>query len=135
MAVMNGTLMSVTVGSSSINLQTECSISLSREMSDVSTKDSTNNYKEVIPRQKSGSVSFSILHDEGATYNLQQLWDLYDDGTESVIKFTTGTVGDFEFTSDAYLSSLEMNAGTEDNVTVSGTFELTGDITYVAITG
>lgn len=133
MAVMNGTLMAVKVGGSIINLQTECSISLSREVSDVSTKDSTNNYKEVIPRQKSGSISFSILHDEDATYNAQDLWTIFDNGTESEVTFTTGTTGDYEFTADAFLSSLEMNAGTEDNVTVSGTFELTGDITYTAV--
>lgn len=132
---MNGTLIQVEVGGTGINLQTECSISLSREVADISTKDSTNNYKEVIPRQKSGSISFSILHDEAATYNAQDLWTLFDNGTESTVTFTTGTTGDYEFSAAAYLSSLEMNAGTEDNVTLSGTFELTGDITYTAITG
>ena len=132
---MNGTLIQVEVGGTGINLQTECSISLSREVADVSTKDSTNNYKEVIPRQKSGSISFSVLHDEDATYNAQDLWTLFDNGTESTVTFTTGTTGDYEFSASAYLSSLEMNAGTEDNVTLSGTFELTGDITYTAISG
>ena len=132
---MNGTLIQVEVGGTGINLQTECSISLSREVADVSTKDSTNNYKEVIPRQKSGSISFSVLHDEDATYNAQDLWTLFDNGTESTVTFTTGTTGHYEFSASAYLSSLEMNAGTEDNVTLSGTFELTGDITYTAISG
>lgn len=132
MAIMNGTLMAVYVGANQINLQTECSISLTREMADVSTKDSTNNFKEVIPRQKSGSISFSIIHDEAATYNVHDLWDLFDDGTSSTVVFSTDTTGEYEFSASGYLSSLEMNAGTEDNVTVSGTFELTGDITYQA---
>ena len=38
--------------------------------------------------------------------------------------------GDCYWEASAYVTSLEVNAGMEDNVTYSATFELTGTITY-----
>lgn len=134
MAVMNGTLISVTIGGTEVSLQTECSISLNGELRDITNKES-GGFKQSLMGLRSGSLNFSVLHDEAEDYNLQQMFTAWSSDTAiDVVKFTTGTTGDYEFESDGWLTSLEMNAGTEDNVTVSGTIELDGAITYTAIT-
>lgn len=133
MAVMNGTLISVTISGTAISLQTECSISLNGELRDITNKTS-GGWKQSLMGLRSGSINFSVLHDESDTgTNLQELWTAWTNSTAlSAVKFTTGSTGDYEFEAAGWVTSLEMNAGTEDNVTVSGTIELDGEITYDA---
>lgn len=130
--VMNGTLMTVEVGGTSIDMQTECSISLSMETRDITSKDSSG-FRELLEGLRSGSVTFSALHAEDNGYNIDDLFTLFNGRTAATITFTTSNVGDKEFSASAYLTSFEQSAGTEDNVTISGTFELTGAITYTVI--
>ena len=78
-------------------------------------------------------MTFSALHAEDNTYNIDDLFTLYSGRSSATITFTTSNVGDKEFSASAYLTSFEQSAGTEDNVTISGTFELTGAITYTVI--
>lgn len=130
---MNGTLISITVGGTEISLQTEASVSLSAEMVDITTKED-DGWKKQLPRMRSGSLSFSVLHDEGEDYNMQEMWTAYTSNTAvSAIKFTTGTTGDYEFSASGWFTSLEMSSGVEDNVTVSGTIEFDGAVTYTVI--
>ena len=83
---------------------------------------------------RSGSISFSVLHDEAEDYNLQEMWAAYTGSTAvSNIKFTTGVSGEYEFSGSGWFTSLEMSSGVEDNVTVSGTIEFDGAVTYDAI--
>jgi len=133
MAVMNGTLISVTIGGNAISLQTECSISLNGELRDITNKTS-GGWKQSLMGLRSGSINFSALHDESSTQGMQQLWTAWTGNSAiAAVKFTTGTTGDYEFDAAGWLTSLEMNAGTEDNVTISGTIELDSEITYTAI--
>lgn len=130
---MNGTLISITVGGTEISLQTEASVSLSAEMVDITTKEDQG-WKKQLPRMRSGSLSFSVLHDEAEDYNMQEMWTAYTSNTAvSAIKFTTGTTGDYEFSASGWFTSLEMSSGVEDNVTVSGTIEFDGAVTYTVI--
>jgi len=130
--VMNGTLMTVTVGGTAIDMQTECSISLSMETRDITSKDSSG-FRELLEGLRSGSVTFSALHAEDNTYNIDDLFTLWNTRASATVNFTTANTGDKEFSATAYLTSFEQSAGTEDNVTISGTFELTGAITYTVI--
>lgn len=135
MAVMNGTAVLVTVGGTEINLLTECSISLTTELRDITNKES-GGWKQSLAGLRSGSINFSLLHDEDNTYGTQQLWSAFGlDTATASIKFTTEATGDYEFAASGFVTSLEMNAGTEDNVTTSGTIELDGEVTYTEITG
>lgn len=138
MAVMNGTAVLVTVGGEEINLLTECSISLTTELRDITNK-SSGGFKQSLAGLRSGSINFSSLHDEAedsdAVQKLQDLWTTWSSDTVTAsINFTTETSGDYEFSASGWITSLEINAGTEDNVTISGTIEMDGTITYTAIT-
>ena len=133
MAVMNGTAVLVTIGGTEINLLTECSISLSTELRDITNKESSG-WKQSLAGLRSGSINFSLLHDEANVFGTEQLWSAFTSNTaQASVKFTTEQQGDYEFDAAGWVTSLEMNAGTEDNVTTSGTIELDGEITYTAI--
>lgn len=134
---MNGTAVLVTVGGQEINLQTECSISLNAELRDITNKAS-GGFKQSLVGLRSGSINFSSLHDEtndgAAVVTLSELYTTWNTDTAiASVKFTTEQSGEYEFEAEGFLTSLEVNAGTEDNVTVSGTIELSGSITYTTV--
>lgn len=127
--IMNGTLLGVYSGSTLIAHATEGSISLSLDTRDATTKDSSG-YRDLLEATRSGSISVSALYANDATYGVDDLMTAWTARTTLTIKFSTEVTGDNYWTAAAYVTSLELNAGVEDNVTYSATFELSGTITY-----
>jgi TP901-1 family phage major tail protein len=112
---------------------TECSISLSTETRDISTKTS-GGWREILPAMKSASINVSGYFAEDATNSFNALVDYQIAGTKVFAVFTnvgsgaTPNVGDEEFDIVGYITSIEQTAGFEDNVTWSLTFEITGAV-------
>lgn len=112
---------------------TECSISMSTDMRDITTKTS-GGWREILPGMKSASLSLSGLFAEDATTNYNQLVDHQIAGNKLYVVFTntgagsTANIGDEQFDVAGYITSLEQTAGTEDNVTFSMTIEITGTV-------
>lgn len=112
---------------------TECSISLSTDIRDITTKTS-GGWREILPALKSASLSLSGLFAEDATTNYNQLVDHQIAGDKLFVIFTntgagaTANSGDEQFDVEGYITSLEQTAGTEDNVTFSMTIEITGTV-------
>ena len=130
--VMNGTLLGVYVGTTLVAHATEGSISLSMDTRDISSKDSAGT-RALLEGMKSGSISMSALYAEDAAYGADELYTAMGARTPLAVKFSTEVSGDHFWSASAYLTSLEVSAGTEDNVSFSATFELTGAITYAAV--
>lgn len=126
---MNGTLLGVYVGSTLIAHATEGSISLSMDTRDATSKDSSGS-RDLLEATKSGTISVSALYAEDATYGVDDLMTAWSGRTALTVKFSTEVTGDHYWSASAYVTSLEVNAGMEDNVSYSATFELTGAITY-----
>lgn len=127
--IMNGTLLGVYRDAVLIGHATESSISLSMDTRDASTKDSAG-YRDLLEGAKSGSISVSALYADDATSGPTQLMVNYTARTVIAVKFSTEEAGDHYWSANAYITSLEVSASKEDNVTYSATFELTGAITY-----
>lgn len=112
---------------------TECSISMTTDMRDITTKTS-GGYRELLPGLKSASMSVSGLFAEDATNGYNQLIDHQLAGDKLFVIFTnTGdgavaNTGDEQFDISGYISSLEQTAGVEDNVGFSMTIEVTGTV-------
>jgi len=112
---------------------TECSISLSTETRDISTKTS-GGWREILPAMKSASINVSGYFAEDATNSFNALVDYQIAGTKVFAVFTnvgsgvTPNAGDEEFDIVGYITSIEQTAGFEDNVTWSLTFEITGAV-------
>lgn len=112
---------------------TECSISMTTDMRDITTKTS-GGFRELLPGLKSASMSVSGLFAEDATNGYNQLIDHQLAGEKLFIIFTnTGdsavaNTGDEQFDIVGFISSLEQTAGVEDNVGFSMTIEVTGTV-------
>lgn len=117
---------------------TECSISLSTDVRDITTKTSAG-WREILPALKSASINVSGYFAEDATNGFNALVDYQIAGTKVYATFsnvgagTSPNVGDEEFDVVGYITSIEQTAGFEDNVTWSLTMDLTGAVVREAI--
>lgn len=146
MAILNGTVYVVKLGTDGAEVQfadqTEGSLSMSMETRDITTKGSSG-YRELLGGLRSASMTFSGLVDSTLTTDgdLAFLVDQVTghagagDGrtsTNVLFGFDATASGDSDslFEGEAFVTSIEVSAGTEDNVNVSATLEFTGAITY-----
>ena len=144
--ILNGTVYVVKLGTDGAEVQfadqTEGSLSMSMETRDVTTKNSSG-YRELLGGLRSASMTFSGLVDSTLTTDgdLAFLVDQVTghagagDGrtsTNVLFGFDATASGDSDslFEGEAFVTSIEVSAGTEDNVNVSATLEFTGAITY-----
>ena len=110
---------------------TECTISWAIEMRETAHKDTAGDgggWKEVAPGQKSGTGSTSGLYAED-TNSFATLYGKMAAGTALDITFTTGESGDSVWSGEAYITSMELNAPNNENVTYSVSFEFSGEVT------
>jgi len=130
MSIVNGHDLRVYVGGSAVAKATECSFSLSTNMREIAHKDtagSAGGFREVSAGQKSGTMTTSALYSEGESF--ESLFSAWDAGTAVVVKFSDEVSGNKHMTANALISSLDMNAPDNENVSYSVTFELSGAIT------
>ena len=112
---------------------TECSISMSTDVRDITTKTS-GGWREILPAMKSASINVSGIFAEDATNSFNALVDYQIAGTKVFAVFTNvgatalPNSGDEEFDVAGYITSIEQTAGFEDNVTWSLTMDLTGAV-------
>jgi predicted secreted protein len=132
MAILNGTVFLLSIGGTVLPDQTEGSISISMETRDITTKDSSG-YRELLEGVRSGSISVSgLVDDDGAGGAGSDLFAVLDGRSSVAIVFGfDGASDDYNYTCSAFCTSLEVSAATEDNVTYSASFEITGAITEV----
>jgi len=144
--IMNGSQVTVMFGDAGgsptyvvVDNVTDLSASLSVDTRDTTTKNN-GGYKALLPGLKSLSVNFSAMYADDATQGFDELMTAYNAGTKQAVKVTSydhsgdaEIVGDHRLTFDAYITSIEWSAGTEDNATYSCTMECVSTITYEAI--
>ena len=132
MAILNGTVFLLKIGGTALPDQTEGSISINMETRDITTKDSAG-YRELLEGTRSGTISVSgLIDDDGAGGAGGVLFAELDSRTAQTLLFgLDDATDDYHYTCSAFCTSLEVSGATEDNVTYSATFEITGAITEV----
>ena len=130
--VFNGTnllLKVITVGGTlaTVGHTTSCSLSLSNDLPEATTKDSAG-YQEIIAGVKSGEISFEglVAYDDAA--NAIEMADYLLARQKVDFSFGTAATGDAIYTGEGYFSSVEMSAEMESPVTYSGSITITGAI-------
>ena len=115
---------------------TDLSVSISTETRDTTTKNN-GGYRALLPGLKSLTVNFTAYYAGGATNGYDDLMDDFLTGTKQDVKIVsydwdTGSeeAGDKEIIFEAYITSLELSAGTEDNASYTCTLECVSDITF-----
>ena len=126
--VFNGTNLILTVEGATVGHTTSCSMSLSMDTPEATTKDS-NGFSEYIGGVKGGEISFEGLIAYDDTANAIQMADYLLARTALTYVFGTAETGDAVYTAEAFLSSVEMSAEMESAVTYSGSLTITGAIT------
>jgi TP901-1 family phage major tail protein len=112
---------------------TSASLSVSMETRDTSNKDSAG-WRELLEGQKSWSLSGDGL----VTYNIasadgySDLWGYLTARTKLYVKFGSTTTDEKYYSGQGFLTSLDQEAGMEDNVTYSFSFEGTAALTEAA---
>tara|TARA_R110002073_G_scaffold93778_5_gene218690 strand:- start:3809 stop:4216 length:408 start_codon:yes stop_codon:yes gene_type:complete len=126
--VFNGTNLILTVEGATVGHTTSCSMSLSMDTPEATTKDS-NGFSEYIGGVKGGEVSFEGLVSYDDSANAIEFADYLLARTQLTCVFGTAETGDAVYTAEGFLSSVEMSAEMEAAVTYSGSITLTGAIT------
>lgn len=126
--VFNGTNLILTVEGTTVGHTTSCSMSLSMDTPEATTKDS-NGFSEYIGGVKGGEISFEglVVYDDAS--NAIEMADFLLARTQLTCVFGTAETGDAVYTAEAFLSSVEMSAEMEATVTYSGSLTITGAIT------
>ena len=127
-SVFNGTNLLLSVEGNVLGHTTSCSLSLSNDLPEATTKDS-NGFQEVIAGVISGEISFDGLVDYSDTANAIELADFLLARTQITCVFGTAETGDAIYTAEGFLSSVEQSAEMESPVSYSGSITLTGAIT------
>lgn len=125
--VTNGRNMRFFDGGTALGFATDCTLSFSREMRELAHKDVTGSWVEKAPGAMSGTGSTSGLYAE-SNNAAESLFTKMKDGTALTLTFTTDVSGDQVWTGTAYISSLEINAPDNENVTYSISFEFSGAV-------
>lgn len=131
--VFNGTnllLKFATDGSSPVTIghSTSCSLSLSNDLPEATTKDSSG-FQEVIAGVKSGEISFEGLVAYDDSNNAIEAADFLLARTKLDWSFGTAETGDAYYQGEGFISSIEMSAEMESPVSYSGSITVTGAIT------
>ena len=129
MAILNATdcVLSVTTGGSlqAVAHSTSASISMNMDLRDSTTKSSAG-YQENLGGLRSWELSGDAFVEIGAgDGNIEALWDTWEARTAVAVKF--GASG-MEYTGNALITSISIDAGVEENATYSISLTGTGQL-------
>ncbi len=118
---------------------TDLSVSVSTETRDTTSKNN-GGYRALLPGLKSLSVNFTAFYAQNATNGYNELMTDFLAGAKQDVSINAvdwdnagaNIVGDQEIVFEAYITSLELSAGTEDNASYTCTLECVSAITFQA---
>jgi len=134
--IFNGTNLVVLVGSEVVAHSTSCSLSVSVDLPDATTK-SSEGWAQQIGGLKSWSLTtdgLATVDPTGANYVVGDIFTALKDRTTVTVKFTTVTgstpvPGDLYWTGLAFIESLDVTADMESPATYSVSFTGQGVLT------
>lgn len=110
-----------------------CGLSLKANAMDVTSKDSLS-WANNLPTTKDWSVTCEGLVALNSSWNAVKLMDTLTNDTRVVVKFSTHSAGarvtgDLFWWGNAYVTSCDLNAGMDEPVSFTATFQGTGVLT------
>lgn len=136
--VMNGTKLrlyiDVAAGSTYVVMGTsmDCTINFSHSARETTNQGSAG-WADFLEGKRSATIDFNNLFAEDSAVNFDDFLGVLLDNTlrgKITFKLATATTGDSTITGTAYLTSLSKSGGgPENNVTMSGSLQVTGVVT------
>ena len=116
-----------------VGRMTSASLSISMETRDTSTKDSAG-WRELLEGQKSWSLSGDglVVYSLTGADGFSDLYGYLNGRTNLYVKFGSVGSGEKVYSGRGFITSLDQEAGVEDNTTFSFSFEGTGALTEAA---
>ena len=116
-----------------VGRMTSASLSISMETRDTSTKDSAG-WRELLEGQKSWSLSGDglVVYSLTGADGFSDLYGYLNGRTNLYVKFGSVGTGEKVYSGRGFITSLDQEAGVEDNTTFSFSFEGTGALTEAA---
>ena len=116
---------------------TDLSVSVSTETRDTTSKNN-GGYRALLPGLKTLTVNFTAFYANDATNGYNELMVDFLAGNKQDVKVCSydfsgsgqEVAGDKEIIFEAYITSLELSAGTEDNASYTCTLECVSEITF-----
>lgn len=139
MSAVQGRLIAILVGAEGSEKKLLGTLShklkIDAEMQDATTKDSDGGWAEVIPGEKSGSVSVSGVYDPeaAADQGANDMLDILIAGTKVHCIYGPEESGDITKEFDAYIQSFEEDAPIKDRTTYSIELKITGPVTPATV--
>lgn len=131
--VINGNTIGLYVGTDLIALGRSSDFSIEMSSIDVTTKDSAG-ATEIIPGLRSNSFNAEFLFDNDSDQGFEQIYIAWLAGTALTVVDMSGVAGDKKYTSTAYVTSCTKSNPANDVVSVSVSFQATGDPSKDVIT-
>jgi predicted secreted protein len=134
--ILNGTNLVVLVGTEVIAHSTSCSLTVSADLPDATTK-SSGGWANQIAGLRSWSLTtdgLATVEPTGTSYVVGDIFSALNGRTTVTVKFTTATgstpiVGDLVWSGSAFVESLDMTADMESPATYSVSFTGFGQLT------
>ena len=114
-----------------VAFSTSASFSVSRELRDKTNKDSLG-FAEHLPGLKSFEMSTDALQDFNADLDFEEFFNDIGTTTPVIIRFAqrdTGGSSDLYYEGSAFITTVSMDAGVEENATYSASFTGTAAVT------
>lgn len=117
-----------------VGKMTSASLSISMATRDTSTKDSAG-WMEVLEGQKSWTLSGDglVVYNNGVKINPDDIFTWLANRTQLYVKFGSTTTDEIAYSGQGYLTEFSNEAGFEDNVTFSFSFQGTSTLTQAAV--
>jgi hypothetical protein len=111
---------------------TECTFDTTRNMDSIASKDTEG--EESLPGSYTWNVStnYLVADKPGASttqLGIKEVLDMYQEGAEVEVQFTTNIVGDVVISGQSFIESINMTAGTNGVATGSAGFKGRGNFT------
>jgi TP901-1 family phage major tail protein len=123
--ILNGTDLLVYDNTSKIAYSQSCKLALNMNLRNTSNKDSAG-WETNLTGEKSWSVEVSGLVALDTAYNLAYFMNLILNGSTVALKFKTANSSDYYYSGTAYLTSCNVEASNQANVTYSLSLKGTG---------
>lgn len=111
---------------------TDKSVSFESDMLETTDQQSSGGWKEFLPGEKGGTISFSGLYAEDASEGAVTMFADLTAGTLCDFKFGEAT-GRVHWSGKGYIKSLEISGPKNDPMSYSGTIQVTGKPTQASV--
>ena len=133
MAVFNGDLMVIKVGSTVVAELTNCELTASTNMFEITSKDS-GGMKEILAGNSEWSATADINVDFiSSNWDAADMWAAWSAKTALSITITNGVIGDKQFVGTAYVDNVTYTGPQGDKASGTVSFAGTGALTISSI--